>query len=266
MKSVFNGFIRIVQVLVAVKAYSILEDSSPKLEILHRGCRAPIERSGYTCTVCHQDVPAAETVKGTQYMGQYVLLEEEQLDDVKIKIEPEHRALDVDRFIRLNEINPLWLDATYYLLPMHISVLRSYAVFSNALRVEKVGAVVQYQSHGRHHLGIIRWTEPGLLLHTLHFAQNIRDIDEPSGVEHVTLTAGETKLARQLIQKMTKKFEYEKYRDTTEDALWDLIKTQSKKRAGSPAIPDHTPASDALVDELRRSLKNGRGKPSRKSA
>ena len=217
-----------------------------------------------------------EIMKGYESGDDIVLLEPEEVDAIKLDTK---KTLELVQFVGACEIAPLWFDRPYYVIPTDELAEDAYRVMRDALRKsEKIG-VGQLTMRGREYLCAIRPCGDGLLLETLHYADEVREA-EPlfSGIEDDPADEDLLSVATQLIDKKTAPFDAAAFEDHYDKAMRALIEEKTKSRK-TKRVPRDERAEERpqgenvvdLMDALKQSLNasGGAGKKpsgSRKTA
>lgn len=202
-------------------------------------------------------VDADHIVKGYEVSkGRYVLLSDEELDSVKIEA---RRTIDLVQFVDHCEIDPIYFDRPYYVLPDGDLAAEGYGILRDALRRTGKMGLGQFVMRGREYIAALKPCGDGLMLETLRFSDEVRaaapmfaDIGE--GVADKELLD----LAEELIARKTATFDPEAFHDRYTDSLRELI--ARKARTGKPLAVDESedaPATGQVIDlvaALKRSL------------
>jgi DNA end-binding protein Ku len=260
----WKGFLKLSLVSCAVALYPATSTSQRiRFNIINRK----------TGNRIHNDVVDAETgepveqedrVKGYQIdKGHYVLVEDEELDNVAL--ESTH-TIDIDEFVPMSEVDRIYLDESYYLVPQEEVAQEAFAVIREAMRKEDLAGLARVVIYRREHLLLLRPRGKGLLATTLRPKNEVRDEqDYFDEIEKVKVPADMLKLATHILETKKGHFEPDKFEDRYENALKDLIKA---KRAGKapPALTEPPPSNVInLMDALRRSAKADRRRPAHKN-
>ena len=210
-------------------------------------------------------VDSDEILKGYETGDDIVLLEREEVDAIKLETK---KTLELVQFVGACEIAPLWFDRPYYVVPTDDLAEDAYRVVRDALRkAEKIG-LGQLTMRGREYLCAIRPCGDGLLLETLHYADEIRSADPLfSEVEDETADDELLGVATQLIERKTAPFDAAAFVDHYDQALRQLIETKTKsskskrvaKDEGGSAGPSEGENVVDLMDALKKSLKSSGG-------
>ena len=195
-----------------------------------------------------------EVLKGFEYeKDRYVVLDRKELAALRPRTSSE---LEIVEFVRLEEIDPLYFDASYYAAPDRGGE-KAYAMLYVALRDTRYAALGTFAMHGREHAAAIRPGTRGLILHTLFYANEIHAGDE-YGVDPALVSAKELDLARMFIRTLAGKFEPEKFKDTFEERVREMIEARAKTGV-APSEPAPPAAVPDIMEALRKSLQLARG-------
>ncbi|MWV28864.1 Ku protein [Aurantiacibacter rhizosphaerae] len=211
-----------------------------------------------------------EIIKGYEISkGEYVLLEEEEIEAVKIESK---KTLELVQFVDTCEIDPLYFEKPYYIAPKDDLAEEAFVVLREALRKSKKVALGQLSMRGSEKLVAIRPCGKGLLMETLRYADEVRkgqeffsEIDESKPKKELL------DLATTLIDDRSAPFDASEFEDRYADALRKLIDKKAKsksKKAIIEDVDDPDSASGGNVIDLMAALKKsvGEKKPAKKTA
>ena len=198
--------------------------------------------------------------------GRYVLLDEGEIDEVRVEA---RKTVDLVQFVGQSEIDPIWFDRPYYVVPDGELAEEAYGILRDALRASKRIGLGQIVMRRREYVVAIKPCGNGLLLETLRYADEIQkaapyfasiDDDKPD--------AELLKLAGELIDRKSAPYDPSRFQDQYSTALRELIDAKAEQR--KPVAIDDEPRGGAkiidLVEALKRSVKGGApAKPSRGS-
>ena len=219
-------------------------------------------------------VDTDEIVKGFEMdKGRYVLFEPDEIEG--LKLEAKH-TLDIVQFVRQGEIDPIWFDRPYYVVPDGELAEEAYTVLREALRSSGKMGLGQFVMRGREYVGAVKPCGKGLLLETLRFADEVQaaapffsEVDEDKPDKELL------GLASELIERKTAPFDPARFQDQYTDALRALIDSKAKHRA-PVEVDEEEPSRGAtvieLVEALKRSVESGarpapkRAAPKRKAS
>ena len=216
------------------------------------------------------EVDSSDIVKGYEVgKGEYIELEPEELEAVAIE---STRTIDIDEFVPKKEIDDLYLNNPYYLVPDGEVGQQAFAVIREAIRKEGMVALGRVVFTSREHVIALEPRGKGLLGITLRYPYEIRKEDQYfDEIENEKIPKDMLELASHIVDTKSGHFKPEKFEDDYENALKELLK---KKRAGEKieAPKEREPAKVInLMDALRRSVSAERAggvrrKPARNSA
>jgi DNA end-binding protein Ku len=201
-----------------------------------------------------------EIVKGFQYeKGSYVLVEDEEIESVKLESK---KTLELTQFVDADEIDVLYFEKPYYVVPADDLAEEAYIVLREALRRSKKVAIGQLALRGREYVVSLKPCGRGIVLETLRYADEVhkaqgyfRDIADTKPDEDLL------DLAETLIQKKAAKFDPDKFHDRYIDALKDLIERKRKGHTISTEDDEKTPQKGMNVVDLMAALKRSIEKP-----
>jgi DNA end-binding protein Ku len=209
-----------------------------------------------------KEVPWNRIVKGYQYeKGQYVLVSKEDLKAANPKAT---QAIDIEDFVEFDDIDLMFFEKPYYLVPQKTG-LKGYFLLAEALKKTKKVAIGKVVIRTKQHLVAIMAKQNYLILEILRFGHEVLDIDEVEYLSDITkpkFTLKEVKMAEELIEGMTAKWNPKQYKDTYNDDVMKIIKAKIKKGQGKEIISYDLPKEEkgntgAVVDLmplLRKSL------------
>jgi DNA end-binding protein Ku len=193
------------------------------------------------------EVPAEAIVKGYELAsGAYVTIGDDEL----AALDPEaSRTIDIEEFVDLADIDPLFYDSAYYVAPDKATT-KPYALLTQAMEEAGKVGVARFVMRSKQYLCAIRPKDGALVLSTMVYADEVNDateIGEIADLEDVTLTKKELDMARQLIASLSDEFDADRFEDTYRNQVLDLIE---RKAAGDTEIvaPPEPMAEDKVVD------------------
>ncbi len=263
MHTMWKGTISFGLVNIPVKLHSATEDKDVKLRNLHKECKSPVKYEK-VCPVCEKEIGNDDIVKGYEYTkNKFVILEDEDLES--IKDEKDDKSVEIVDFVKLDEIDPIYFDRSYYLSPDDCGG-KAYALLREALKdTEKIG-LAKITIRSKEQLSVVRIYHNTLVMETIHYPDEVRSFQEvPNVPEEATVVKKELETAKMLIDQLTASFEPEKYTDDYRTALLDLIQKKKDEEAVSTAKEPKKPSNVTdLQDALEKSL--NRTKKSKKKA
>jgi DNA end-binding protein Ku len=253
MRTIWNGSISFGLVNIPIGLAVATQRSDIAFRTLHRECGTPIKQKRW-CPTHERDVEADELVKGWEFAkGEFVFVEESDLEAVALQ---RSQSIEILRFVKLEDVDPVYFDRTYYLAPSSTDAQRRpYVLLLRAMEETGMAAVGKFVLWGKENLALIRAHDDALLLETLFFAEDVRSREEiEEAVGGTEVNDAELELARQVIGSLEGEFEAEdfenQYRTELRQMLEAKLEGQEIKR---PEPEPEAPVVD-LMDALKRSV------------
>ncbi|TQM37618.1 Ku protein [Pseudonocardia cypriaca] len=260
-RAIWTGAISFGLVSIPVGLFSATEDHTIHFHQFERGTSDRIrnqrinERTG-------KEVEYSDIVKGKEVGdGEYVIVEPEELADIA---PGRSRTIDIQTFVDLDEIDPIYFQKTYWLAPTDERYERPYALLREAMTRTNRAGVATFVMRGKEYLTALRADGDVLALETLFFADEIRDrsdLDLPGGAKP---KGKELDMATGLIEAMSGPWKPDEFRDTFTERVEKLIEDKRKGREiVTEAEPPEPTAMSDLIAALERSVDAARrgGKP-----
>jgi DNA end-binding protein Ku len=257
-RSIWRGAISFGLVNVPVKLYSAVSKKTVRFNQLHEKDNSRIQLKRF-CADEEQEVPYEEIVKGYEISpGRYVVITPEELDNLDPK---KTRTIDIEDFVDLDEIDPLFYEHPYYLAP-DTGAAKPYKLLLEALKETNKVAIARVVIRTKEYLTAIRPAGDVLTMETMLFADELidpSDLDELPDAD-VKATKREVDMARQLIESLATGFEPAKYRDEYRERVLELIEQKaSGQEIAVAAEPEEPAAVPDLMAALEASLAAAKG-------
>lgn len=265
-RTYWKGYLKLSLVTIGVSLYSATSRSSRiSLHQIHKptGKRIRYQKVAEGAGPVDTD----EIVKGYAVgNGDYVLLEPEELDEIKLET---RRTIELVQFVDFCEIDPRYFDKPYYMVPGGDEVAEEgFSVIRDALRKAKKVGLGQMAVRGRDYVVAVKPCGKGMLVETLRYADEIAasesvfaDIEDQNPDKEMLSLAGE------LIERKSKPFNAEAFHSAYSEALRDLIEEKRKSGTISAGEGESSRPSGGKVVDLMAALKEsvGKSKPKSKS-
>src|SRR3954468_5794524 len=253
MRTIWNGSISFGLVNIPIGLALATQRDDVSFRTLHRECGTPIKQKRW-CPHHEREVEPDELVKGWEVAkGEYVLVEEADLESVALQ---RSQSIEILRFVKLEDVDPVYFDRTYYLSPAAADAQRRpYVLLLRAMQESGTAAVGKFVLWGKENLCLIRAQGDTLAMELLFFADDVRSKDEiEDAVDSVEVRDAELDLAGQVINSLVgdwnpQDFENEYRRDLR--AMLDAKLSGEQIRRPEPVA--ETPVID-LMEALRRSV------------
>lgn len=252
-RSIWKGAISFGLVNVPVKLYSAVSKKTVRFNQIHEADGARIQQKR-VCSKDGEEVPYEEIAKGFEISpDRYVMITPEELEALDPK---KTRTIDIEDFVDLEEIDPLYYEHPYYLVP-DTGAAKAYKLLLEALKETNKVAIARVVIRTKEYLTAIRPAGDVLTLETMLFADELID---PGQIEElpeadVRATEREVQMARQLIESLATDFDPTRYRDEYRERVLELIEQKAEGReiavqpeAEAPtAVPDLMAALEASL-------------------
>ena len=253
-RSIWSGAISFGLVNVPVKLYSAVSRKTVRFHQLNRETGNRISQRRVD-PVTEEEVSYDDIVKGYELTkDSYVVITPEELD----ALDPEKtRTIDIEDFVDLEDIDPIFYDHPYYLVP-DTGATKAYGLLLNAMQESGKVAIAKVVLRSKEQLVAIRPQDDLLCMETMIFADEVvshDSIDDLPDAKDLKASARELKMAQQLIDSLSTEWEPEKYRDEYREKVLELIerKAAGEEIAVQPEAPQPTKVPD-LMAALEASL------------
>jgi DNA end-binding protein Ku len=253
-RSIGSGAISFGLVSIPVKLYVAASSEAPSFNLLHAKCGNRIRQQRF-CPACNAVVEREDLVRGYEFAkDQYVRVTDEELKALEGEAS---EAIEISEFVPLAKVDPIYFERSYYLGPDKGGE-KAYRLLADTMaQVGKV-ALAKFVLRGKENLVIVRPAQNGLMMHTMYFADEVRNFDEIPKGESAKITSAETGLAVRLIEELSSDdFEPEKYEDEYAQRVMNLVNKKAEGKEISLAQPQ---AQRGQVIDLMAALKGSLGK------
>jgi DNA end-binding protein Ku len=257
--SLGSGTISFGLVSIPVKLYTAASSGSVSFNLLHAKCGSRIKQQTF-CPVCNEVVERNALVKGYEFQkDQYVRLTDEELKGLEGEAS---KVIDIAEFVPLASVDPIYFEKTYYLGPDKGGE-KPYRLLADAMAKSDRVALATFVMRGKESLVLIRPAQDGLMLHTMYFADEVRDFGEIDKGKSAKLREGELDLAERLIGELSHaEFKPEQYQDHYRNRVLDLVNSKVEGKEITAAAPEAQRAQVIdLMDALKQSLAKRAGAP-----
>ncbi len=247
--SVWKGHLTFGLVSFPVRLFSAARGETISFNLLHKADHSRIKQVIY-CQAEDKPIPRSELVKGYEYeKDHYVEVEDEEIKKVAPKTA---KVMELLEFVKSEQVDPIYLESSYYMAPDEGGE-KPYALLFEALRAAKYYGIAKVAMHNREHIVIIRPNGKGMVLHTMFYTDEIRQVDE-FRTDTSKVQEKELNLAKMLIESLAAEFEPEKYTDAYRANLQKMIQA---KLEGQQVVATPTPHIAPVIDimeALKKSL------------
>jgi DNA end-binding protein Ku len=263
-RSIWRGAISFGLVNVPVKLYSAVSKKTVRFNQLHEKDHQRIQMKRW-CPADEQEVAFEEIVKGYEISpDRYVVITPEELEALDPK---KTRTIDIEDFVDLDEIDPLYYEHPYYLVP-DTGAEKAYKLLLTALKESNKVAIARVVIRSKEYLTAIRPANGVLTLETMLFSDELvppDDLDELPE-EDVRATEREVEMAKQLIESLSTDFDPSKYHDEYRERVLEMIERKAQGEeitieavSDEPAkVPDLMAALEASLAAANKPTARGR--------
>ena len=272
MRTTWNGSLTFglvsIPVGLAPATKPAARQSDVSFRLLHRECLTPIKQKRW-CPKHDREVGPDEIVKGWEAAkGQYVLVEEAELE--ALEGHDDSRSIEISQFVPVDQVDPIWLDRTYFLVPGATPAQRRpYRLLLEAMRETGTGALGRFVRSGREALCLVRARGDALVLETLYLTEDVySDAEIAEAVGATEVKEPELALAHQIIDSLGGVFEPAALTSSYRRDLRALLETKLQGEELPPPsepVVERAPAID-LLEALKASVAAAKaGTPARAS-
>ncbi len=246
-RSMWKGAISFGLVTIPVAVYPATEEKSLKFNQLHEEDMGRI-RYKRVCSVDGEEVEYDQIVKGYEVeKDRYVVITEDDLDALPI---PSSRAIDIQQFVELEEIDPILFKKSYYLIPDETGA-KAYALLRKALSEEGKVGIAKVSFRDKEHLAALRFKDDVFVLETMFWPDEVRAAEFDTLGSDEKVRENEVEMARSLIDSLTEPWKPDAFTDAYREAMLEIVE---KKLAGEP-IEAPAEEAPARVVDLMEALK-----------
>jgi DNA end-binding protein Ku len=272
MRTTWNGSISFglvsIPVGLAPATAASARQSDVQFKMLHRECLTPIKQKRW-CPVHDVEVGPDEIVRGWEAAkGQFVPIEDAELE--ALEQHDTSRAIEITRFVPAGDVDPIYFDRTYYLIPAGTEAQRRpYALLLAAIREAGVAGLGSFVLAGKEKLCLIRPKGDALALETLFVAEDVKSQEEiDEAVAATRVRDEELALARQIVAGLDGPFDPSELRSEYRASLKQLLeaKLEGREIAAPEPVVSEAPTVD-LMEALRASVAAAKTKaPTKRTA
>jgi DNA end-binding protein Ku len=259
MRTIWNGSISFGLVNIPIGLALATQREDVSFRTLHRECGTPIKQKRW-CPFHEREVEPDELVKGWEVAkGEFVLVEESDLEAVALT---RSQSIEIVRFVKLEDVDPVYFDRTYYLAPAAAEAQRRpYVLLLRAMQESGTAAVGKFVLWGKENLCLIRPQGETLALETLFFAEDVRSKAEiEEAVEATEVRAPELELAGQVIDGLVGDWNPGDFENDYRRELRAMLDAKlAGEEVARPEPVVETPVID-LMDALRQSVADAQGR------
>jgi DNA end-binding protein Ku len=256
MRTTWNGSLSFglvsIPVGLAPATKPAARQSDVSFRLLHRECSTPIKQKRW-CPTHDREVTQDEIVRGFEIAkGQFVIVEDTELEALE-RVD-DSRSIDIRRFVPASEVDPMFFDRHYFLVPGSTAAQRRpYVLLLEAMQETETAAIGRFVRSGRENLCLVRPRDHALVLETMFVAEDVYSSAEISeAVEEASVKDNELELARQVIESLSGEFDASELKSDYRRDLRSLL--EAKSRGVEIEVPEAEEEVAPVID-LMEALK-----------
>ena len=245
---VWKGFVSFGLVSFPVRLHAAARNKTTPFHMLHKKDLSRVKEVFY-CRAEDKPLERKDMVKGYEVSkDEYVVVEDAELAKIAPKTA---KVMDILQFVQEDEFDPVFMDKSYHMLPDG-DLSKPYILLREALEKRKQFAIAKLTMHNREHIVVLRPSGEELMLHTMFFVDEIQKVDVEA--KPAKISDKELKLAFQLIDTLSGKFQPEKFHDQYQANLEHLIEQKQKGERVQAVKQERPHAAVNILEALQKSL------------
>jgi DNA end-binding protein Ku len=255
--TVWKGYLTFGLISVPIRLYAAARREHVSFHQVHKVCGTRIRQQLF-CPHCERVVERSEIIKGYEEApDSFIEVDPEELEKIA---PPSEHNMEILQFVRLNEVDPIYFDASYYAVPEEPG-RKAYDLLVRTLQQANYAALAKLAMHQHEYVVLVRPRDNGLTLHTIYYPNELHQVAEYGQPGQAEIRPQEVELAERLVENLAAPFEPGKFHDEYQKKVLELIES---KREGKPVRADKpkklAPVVD-LMEALQRSLAESGRKP-----
>jgi DNA end-binding protein Ku len=256
--TVWKGFISFGLITIPVRLFAAARTERVSFNQIHQVCGGRIKQQTF-CPQCNRVVERSELVKGYEVeKDRYVIVNDEE---VKAIAPASSDTMEIFEFVKADGIDPIYYDSSYFMVPEEAGK-KAYHLLLETMRKSGYSAIAKVAMHQREYTVVVRPHADGLLLHTMFYPEEVREVPEFRRDDNVTVKPQEVALAEKLVEGLAADFDPSKYHDEYQTKMQQMI--EAKKEGLTVGI--EAPKKRAPVIDLMQALQKSLGELPRKPA
>lgn len=257
--TVWKGYITFGLITIPIRLFAAARTERISFNQIHQVCGGRIKQQTF-CPRCERLVERSELVKGFEVeKDRFVVIGDE---DIKGVAPTSSDSMEILEFVRAEGIDPIYYDASYFMVPEEAGK-KAYSLLLQTMQKSGYSAIAKITMHQREYTVVVRPHADGLLLHTMFYPEEVREVPEFQRDPNVVVKPQEIALAERLVEGLATDFDPSKYHDEYQGKLKAMIEA---KREGQ-TVTGEAPRKLAPVIDLMAALQKSLGDlPKRKPA
>jgi len=259
--TVWKGYISFGLITIPVRLFAAARTERVSFNQIHQPCGGRIKQQTF-CPQCDRVVERSELVKGYEIeKDRYIIVKDEEVKEIA---PPSSDTMEIVEFVKAEGIDPIYFDASYFMTPEEAGK-KAYHLLFETMRKSGYSAIAKIAMHQREFTVVVRPHADGLLLHTMFYPEEVREVPEFRQDGSVTVKPQEVELAEKLVEGLAAEFDPSKYHDDYQRRVMQMIeaKRDGQEVSAEPARK-RAPVID-LMQALQKSLGDLPRKPAAKA-
>lgn len=250
--TVWKGFLTFGLISIPVRLFTAARPERVSFNQLSKKTHARVKQQLIDPTT-GEVLDRSDIVKGYAVgKDQYILVDDEEIK----KVQPASGdTMEIQEFVRLQEVDPLYYDQSYYIVPEEAGK-KPYYLLVDTMDKSGYVAVAKISMHQREYTVMVRPRRGGLTLHTMYYENEVREVPEYGRRGDFEVKPQEIKLAEQLVESLAAPFDPKKYHDAYQARLQELIVAKQEGKEAQPTEARRLAPVIDLMEALQQSLKN----------
>lgn len=260
--TVWKGYITFGLITIPVRLFAAARTERVSFNQIHQPCGSRIKQQTY-CPHCDRVIERSELVKGYEVeKEQYVIVNDE---DVKSVAPASSDNMEILEFVKAQGIDPIYFDASYFMVPEEAGK-KAYYLLLQTMQKSGYSAIAKIAMHQREYTVVVRPHADGLLLHTMFYPEEVREVPEFRRDDNVSVKPQEVALAEKLVEGLAADFDPSKYHDEYQQRLLQMIEAKREGQQVAAEAPKRRAPVVDLMQALQKSLGELPRKPAAKAA
>ena len=250
--TVWKGYFSFGLISVPIRLYVAARESHVSFHQVHAVCGTRIKQQVY-CPTCERVVERSELAKGYPIEGGgNIQVTSEELRTLEAK---SSETMEIIQFVKLEEVDPLYYETSYFTVA-ETAGQRAYALIFQGMEHLKLGAIAKISLSQREQIVMIRPYDKGLVLHTLFYPEEVREVAEYGNQPSLTVQKAEVDLAEQFMTRLTAKFDVSQFKDEYQARVEELVERKAAGAEIEVEKPHKKPPAKVidLMEALKESM------------
>jgi DNA end-binding protein Ku len=260
--TVWKGYFSFGLISVPIRLYAAARESHVSFHQIHAVCGTRIKQQLY-CPHCERVVERSELAKGYPIEGGgNVQVTPEELRSLEAE---SSETMEIVQFVKLDDVDPLYFQTSYFTVA-ETAGQRAYTLIFQGMEHLKLGAVAKITLHQREQIVMLRPYDKGIVLHTLYYPAEVREVAEYGNQPQANVQKAEVELAEQFMKQLTAEFDPSEFKDEYQSRVEALVEQKAAGAEIEVEKPRKKPPAkvinlmDALKASMERHAEEGKGK------